>query len=419
MIRILWATPFNVKSAIGTFSSEVCNELMRRGYSIQIMRIESGTEAALPALPIDALVWGSDDPIPLDIDLVVINYGNHAPYHAGALRLAAAYPALSIFHDAEMRHFAAGMIERHQIHVPSLYGPSGKDPHGLDFDLVDPDARPLLLSLSALGACSVVHGPHYLAAVAESCPGPVEVIPLCFPNIGAADAAPSRSPKLSVTIFGIISRYKQPDRLLKAIAMLSEDFGAIEIHFAGTIEDWYRDALTGIAMDLGIPSPIFHGYLPDKELSNLLHQSTAVCCLRYPVTEGGSASLITALYHARPLVVSDVASYALTPDDLVYKVPYGDDVNSLAQALREIFNNPQTSDAKALAARDWARNNFSASAYVDKLEPLIDTSLAMMPALLACRQLATTACYAGGEVMLPALKQIAEVVNELYFCSEE
>ena len=112
-MRILWVTPFNTRSAIGTYSLEVCEELAGRGHDVRIMRAESGTEAHWPSIPTSIPILRPDALVPADIDLVVINYGNHAPYHAGTLRIAAEWPAIAVFHDAEMRHFEWGMQDRH------------------------------------------------------------------------------------------------------------------------------------------------------------------------------------------------------------------------------------------------------------------------------------------------------------------
>lgn len=411
-MRLLWATPFNVKSAIGTFSREVCQELKRRGVDIQIIRIESGPEAKLPSISSDIEVLPPDALVPDGIDLTVINYGNHAPYHAGALRLAATAPSLAIFHDAEMRHFASGIFDRHEVSLPLL---PGKMLQSETLDMVPPEARPPLQSLSAMACGAVVHGPHYFPTVAETCPGPVAVIPLCFPDICASDLGLRRSGPPRVTMFGVINKYKQPDRLIHAVALLKMDCGDIEINFVGAVEDGYRTALLEMARDLSIVAPKFHGEVSDHALSELLTQSDVICCLRYPVTEGGSASLITALYHGRPLIVSNVASYAIVPDSLISKISYDEDAISLSQALRTLIAEPDVANDRAMAARTWARENFSADTYVDRLQALIEQAVTMLPSLRATRQLASTICFPNNGLMLPVLTDLAIVAESFLF----
>ena len=414
-MRILWVTPFNTRSAIGTYSLEVCEELTGRGHDVQIMRAESGTEAHWPSIPTSIPILGPDALVPADIDLVVINYGNHAPYHAGTLRIAAEWPAIAIFHDAEMRHFEWGMQDRHHTRMPCLMGEDGlQNAALLESDLVDPGSRPILAALAAMASGAIVHGPHYQPTVAAACPGPVEVLPLCFPDIGTIQAEYERTPARRVVIFGIISPYKQPDRLLRAVSDLQAEFGNIEVHLAGAIEEHYRSELTDLAVKLGVAKPVFHGYLSDQDLSAVLAQADAICCLRHPVTEGGSASLITAMYQGRPLIVSNIASYSMVPDNLVHKISYGEEVSDLIVALREIFLNPAHSVKMALQAREWAKVTYSSATYVDRLEIFIAQVIDILPVLQSLRQLASHAICPDGRVMSTALFTIAQAAEDLF-----
>ncbi|BAI97859.1 glycosyl transferase family 1 [Sphingobium sp. TA15] len=414
-MQILWVTPFNTRSAIGTYSREVCEELVSRGHDVRIMRVESGAEARWPAISTSIQILGPDDAIPADIDLVIINYGNHAPYHAGTLRIAAERPAIAVFHDAEMRHFEGGMQDRHQALMPTVMGEDGlQNAAPSELDIVDPGARPILAALAAMASGAIVHGPHYQPTVAAACPGPVEVLPLCFPDIGTTQTKHECTSTRRVVIFGIISPYKQPDRLLRAVSDLQAEFGAIEVHLAGSIEAHYRSELTNIAADLGVAEPIFHGYLSDQDLSAVLTRADAICCLRHPVTEGGSASLITAMYQGRPLIVSNVASYSMAPDELIHKISYGEEVSDLASALRRIFLDPAHSDKMALQARDWARITYSSATYVDRLEILIARVMDILPVVQALRQLTSHAISPDGRAMPSALFAMAQATEELF-----
>lgn len=415
-MNILWLTPINVRSAIGIFSLEVCNELRARGHHVRIMRIESGPEADLPCLPGDIEILTPASGVPHDVDLIVINYGNHAPYHAGALKIAAEHPALAIFHDAEMRHFEWGMVDRHSLALPRMgtdtISTLNEDPPE---DLVDPGSRPILELLSAMSVGAIVHGPHYQPTIAAACPGPVRVLPLCYPVTGTARINDQSDRRLMVTIFGIISPYKQPERLMHAVAQLGEEGMEIIIHFAGPVEEHYRTELIALAEELSIEMPVFHGYLSDDDLMTTLGQSDAICCLRHPVTEGGSASLITALYQGRPMIVPDIASYSMVPDDLILKVSYGEDSEDLVAALRQIFADPEGSRRMAQKAREWAEANYSARAYVDALVPILDEAVSDLPVYKAMRQLSEKAVTPNGEPMTAALISMSRATQELFF----
>lgn len=410
-MRIGWATPFNIRSAIGRFSQIVCEELVARGHEVEVIRVESGSELELPVIPSDLVVTEAAECDPQSYDVLIVNFGNHAPYHAKVLKLLAERPPLAIFHDAEMRDFAWGMLHRHGIAIPLAPGMEHEQLTDSRDDLVQPSARPLLGTLAAMSCGAVLHGPHYRPTVAATCPGPVEVIPLCYPDTGEHRSSRAPSPGRRITVFGVINDNKQPRRVLEALASSKRELGDVELHLAGAIEDRYRDTLLHDARRLGIKAPIFHGYLSDEALQDVLENSHAICCLRYPVTEGGSASLVTALYRGRPLIVSDVASYSLVPDELAYKVSYGDDPQDLAAVLRQIFEDPFAAEERAARAREWAEDRFSAPSYVDALEPLLRTIGSHATLTRVARSLVPAVSTPAHEPMPVAVSAFAEVLD--------
>ncbi|MCY7397911.1 MAG: glycosyltransferase family 4 protein [Sphingomonas bacterium] len=410
-MRIGWATPFNTRSAIGKFSRAVCNELNARGYDIEIIRVEGGAERELEGLSCDLSVIDAADCEVDDYDELIVNFGNHAHYHAQTLALVAKRSPLGIFHDMEMRDFEWGLMHRHAISMPHLLGVEQELADESPSDLVNSEARPVLATLAAMTCGAVIHGPHYRETIAAFCPGLVDIIPLCFPDTGTARAAVIPSPGRRVTIFGMINDNKQPGRVLEALALLRPRLGPVELHLAGEIEDRVRSALLAQSKRLGLKSPFFHGYVSDDRLQDVIENSHAVCCLRYPVTEGGSASLVTALFRARPLIISDVASYSMVPDRLAFKVSYGEDPHDLAEVLLEIFKNPDAAEARAIKAREWAKERFSAPAYVDALEPLLRSIGQHASLAKTARQLVPSFTTPSHEPMLVGVNAFAEVLD--------
>ncbi len=369
-MRIGWATPFNVRSAIGKYSLFVCDELRSRGYQVEVIRTETGPELEMRALDCELQVVEASTCDVRDYDVLAVNFANDAPHHAQILSLLARRAPLGIFHDNEMRSFERDLYSRHHVRLPTLIG-GEHEPAESSNDLVDPAARPILAVLAAMSCGAVVHGPHCRETVSAFCPGPVELIPLCFPDTGKARKAPPRSPGRRVAIFGVITDRKQPQRVLRALAMIRSRVGAIELHLAGECAEDLRASLVEQADELGATRPVFHGYVSDERLQEILEDSHAICCLRYPVTEGSSASLATALYRARPVVISDIASFSLVPDETAHKVSYSEDPQDLADALSRIFATPGVAEKKAANAKKWAAKAFSARSYADALEPLL------------------------------------------------
>ncbi len=413
-MRIGWATPYNSRSAIGRFSQIVCAELASRGHEIDVIRLESDAELLRDALPSACKVIDAENCDVLDYDVLIVNFGNHAPYHACMLDLIAKRAPLAIFHDAEMRDFEWGMLQTHGVAIPLAPGIADEQFATDEQDLVDPLARPLLGTLAAMSCGAIIHGPHYLATVAAYCAGPVRPIPLCYPNTRISHAAPPLESGRRVAIFGVISEHKQPRRVMKAIAAAQRQTGEIELHLVGSIEDHYRERLEAEAAVLKIATPVFHGYLPDDALHEVLETAHAICALRYPVTEGGSASLITAMYSGRPLILSNVASYSMVPDEMAYKVSYGNDIEDLAATLVKIFEFPMDAEARAISAQRWADDRFSATSYCDELELFL---LSMEPHATLARlanRFVPAILTPAGERMSTALTAAADVLDWMH-----
>jgi glycosyltransferase involved in cell wall biosynthesis len=410
-VRIAWASPFNVQSAIGKFSKMVVEELHDRGHKVDVVRIESGPELELPQLDSDLRVIDAPDCLVGNYDVLVVNFGNHAPYHAQSIALAAARAPLGIFHDMEMRDFEWGLADRHKIDLPTLDGAATELADRETGDLVHPDARPLLATFAALTCGSVIHGPHYYETIADYCPGDTEIIPLCFPDTGIPNRESRLAAQKRVTIFGVINENKQPARVLEALALISTDFQGVELHLAGAVENRVREKLTRQAKALGLKVPYFHGYISDEVLQQVIESSHAVCCLRYPVTEGGSASLVTALFRGRPLIIPDVASYSAVPDELAYKVSYGEDPRDVAAALTEIFAHGDEATAKAQRAKEWAKDRFSAPAYVDALEPALHRAAGFEPLMRSARNVVPAVTSSRHEPVIAAVEAFAEVFD--------
>lgn len=384
-MRIAWATPFNIHSAIATYSREVCAELTERGINVEILRIEAEESRGLEELSSPLIVHAASNPLTLDFlrdfDAIVVNIGDYSQYHLGALRLFSMLPVICIVHDADLRHFVYGAVES-GYHLDDL---AARLPTESD-EAVDP--RKLELALFATLSCAcVAHGSHYVDTLEASCPGPVATLPLCYPDLGSVKPKPSHAKSFVITTFGLINSNKQPERVIRAIASSPLLKSKATYRLVGPIQDTQQLRLNSLAKELGIRPIEVYGRVDDQKLFDLLASSDVICCLRYPISEGGSASLITALYSARPVVTPDFGSYADLPDDLVWKVSYGEDIADLASALCLIEKDRVGAEQRVAAAKKWAQTAFSAKSYVNRLLPLINAAIKAAPSIEAGRSI--------------------------------
>lgn len=406
---IAWATPINRRSAIGNFSILVTEELARRGYKVTIVRTESGDDLVSEPLPTALPVVSAEDCAFESFDLTFVNIGNYAPYHSQIVSVFARHAPIGIFHDAQMCDFAWEMAERHGLDLVTL--PHFAEQASAKRSLVGSESRPVLATLASMCAGAVVHGDHYVDAVADFCAGPVRILPLCYPVVEVEPAAKAPTGPPVVLIFGMITPHKQPDRVLAALSRISRAFPDVVLHLAGRIEANYQRQLEQWARELALQAPVFHQYVSDLQLQALFDRASIVCCLRYPVTEGGSASLVTGLNAGKPMIVSNVASYARVPDALVEKISYGNSTADLAQALDAILSNPSAALTRAVRAKEWAKRQYSAPVYVDALEQLIIESGNARRKVALARSMAPAMVAPDGSPMLETVADVAAVLN--------
>ncbi|GAA4005788.1 glycosyltransferase [Sphingomonas humi] len=414
-----WATPFNYRSAIGKFSLSVANELVERGHEVVILRTETGPELELAPLKSDLQVVSCHEADFSRFDELVMNFGNHAPYHSQCIPVLGERAPFGIFHDAEMKDFAWGLAHRHGLNLPSLPGYDGATETWEEGSLVSPGSAPLLASMAAMCWGAMVHAPHYFGVISDHCPGPVGVASLCYPDPGEKRTLAALAAKpIKVTIFGVITEHKQPGRAMRALAQLVGEFGSIELHLAGAIEDRLKFELNELATGLGIQPPVYHGYLSDEDLQSTIEASSIVLVLRFPVTEGGSASLATALYRGRPIIVADIAAYSMVPDNLVKKVSYGEDPTDLASAMRDILRDPEGAHLTASRATDWAEREFQATRYCDALLEALTQRERFAGLAQLARRSAGALTTSSGEHDVAAVHRFAEAMDWLHSAGE-
>lgn len=392
-LRLAWAGPWNQQSAIAAFGAQIVAELSALGHAVEVFRTETGEQAALPALPAPGPVHA---PFTLTAELaaghfdsVVVNLGDHFGLHGAALPLLSRVQAVSVLHDASMDGFRDGW--RH-------FTRGGGVLHSADMSLIEGgQASPLALAAS-LSVGAVVHSGHYHGRVEALCPGPVVRIPLAldFPGLPQPREI---GEGLVVATIGNVNANKRIDQVIRAIG--ASPRLRHKVHYlviggvAGDISEAERARLSQLAGRVGAPQPDFVGWVSDTTLHILLAGVDAVCCLRHPVLEGGSASLILALRSGRPTLVSDQGSYAEVPDGLVLKCPPGREAAHVLHHLETILDDPGAAQAMGQRARAYAEAVHSPKSYAASLLPFLEQAARAAPPIMARRRIRQTMAELG------------------------
>ncbi|MCC7269028.1 MAG: glycosyltransferase family 4 protein [Caulobacteraceae bacterium] len=394
-MRIAWATPWNLRSAIGRGNAAVADALAARGHAVEVIQLEADPPAdPIPtALPVRH--WRQVDLARLkrDHDAVVVHFGDHFPFHAGGLPLIGAAPAVGVFHDLGMYNFFNGWVADRQggaaLHDDEIVGAYGRQARAFAeearsgrLDLGEIAARtPMVEWLARHCAGALTHAEHYAGRVAAACAGPVAVAPRPWPPRPVPPLRPRGRPELVCLTVGVMNRNKCAEETIRAIAGSPRLKGAVRYHLVGRISDDERARLTAVAAETGYAGLSIFGDVNAAALEARLREADMIACLRRPILEGASGSVIEALQSGRPTVVADAGCYADVPDGLALKVPAEVPIEALRAALETLAaDEPLRRDIGARAAR-WAKARFTAENYAAALEPLIQATLDAQPVL--------------------------------------
>ena len=422
--RIAWAGPWNARSAIAAFGALVVDELAARGHEVEVFRTETGEFLDLPPRPapgaVTPLRGASPEAIARDHDAFIVNLGDHHGHHGAAVGALLRVPAVAVFHDAFMAHLYAGWAEaeyRHAVHpavLGAVYGAAEAEAaHPLMLPLEEMAARrPMLEWFAAFAAGAVVHAEHYAERVRAVCPGPVAVIPLAYEGF---PLPPPREigREVVVATVGHVNPNKRVADMLRAMADSEPLRERVRYRLIGPVEPSQRAALDGLARSLGVPEPVFTGWVDDAEMARQLAETDAICCLRNPVLEGASASLILAMRSGRPVLVSDHGPYADVPDGLVLKCRPGAEATDVRLHLEALLADPTPARAMAERARAYAEATFTASGYADRLLDHVDHVTETLPAVRAAMGMGRTLAGFGMAPDDPAGARVADALDGL------
>jgi glycosyltransferase involved in cell wall biosynthesis len=151
----------------------------------------------------------------------------------------------------------------------------------------------------------------------------------------------------------------------------------------------------------------------EADMPRRLASVDAICCLRNPVLEGASASLILAMRSGRPVLVSDHGPYADVPDGLVLKCRPGAEAIDVRLHLEALLADPAPARAMARRARAYAEATFTASGYAERLLAHVDQVTETLPAVRAAMGLGRVLAGFGMAPDDPAGMRVADALDNL------
>ena len=436
--KIIWAGPWNIKSAIAHFSLQIAKELKSKGHEVLIFRTETDEAKNIESIDnenFEVHFWKKEKILKTGHDIIINNFGNYYQFHGAVLDDLKEFNILGILHDSFYCNLIAewadkknkaGIIGAEKFLkniLKNTYGNNAYEKYnsGGNFcfwqDLkIMAQEYPLVEFLAYNLSGAVCHSEHYLQRVKAACPGSVEKIPLYmkFDDLPENTMKKAGGDVLTVAVIGHGNSNKRLEQILHAIgsdSLLKEKY---RFKLIGQIEDGYKEKLENTAYKLNLHKAEFTGWVSDAGLRKNLTDVDVLCCLREPVLEGGSASLILAMQSGRPTLVLNHGSYSEIPDDCVFKCSLNNETGDIKKYLKWIYEDYENAFAVGSKAKEFSIRYNSAEFYVDKLIPLIGKTILSNPAVNAAKSIGRTLSGFGLDTDDPALERIGKIMDELF-----
>ena len=161
---------------------------------------------------------------------------------------------------------------------------------------------------------------------------------------------------------GMLTPFKNQIESIKTLEKLKNVIPKVKLVLAGEGASEYKSMLERYIQDRNLgASVIFAGHLEREELRDLYH---ACHILLHPVkSQGGWLSPFEALCARKPLVVSP----EMTASDIIKNEKIGVITDNFAEAIADIYKNPDKYNVMAKKGERWVRENLSWDNFCEKM----------------------------------------------------
>ncbi|MCO5069756.1 MAG: glycosyltransferase family 4 protein [Rhizobiaceae bacterium] len=395
-MKIGWVTPLARASAIGRVSAIVCDALAARGHDVEIIRCEMPEFVATESHATSCKVTSIHD-VPAEVaaerlDGVFLNIGDNFNFHGGVFNYLHSPFAIGIIHDFYLFNLFNGWrehlklpVSRASQEIVSTYGPAFADAalRAIHGEMTTTEiARSIPMAEWVARRCNgaIAHAKFYMPRLRAACGGVVDVANLPWPGRDIAEPV-STDGKLTIVTVGVVNPNKCADLVIDALGRSDMLRNRLRYVLAGPIDTAMRQQLETSAVEKGVEFEAL-GSVTDEQLAEVLSNSDVMCCLRRPVLEGASASVIEGMLSGRPTVVVDDGFYGELPDEYVVKVPPAFDSSDLARVLERLMSvSAEQRLARGREAKAWASEEFSVDRYVEVIERVLREQIRMGPYL--------------------------------------
>jgi glycosyltransferase involved in cell wall biosynthesis len=189
--------------------------------------------------------------------------------------------------------------------------------------------------------------------------------------------------KTVLLTMGNVNRNKRIDRIIEILGKqrsLREKVVYIIIGAYDHNPDFhkYTDLIAKYNLDETVR---FLGYQPDTVLSSFMSSADIFVNMRFPVMEGGSASLAEQMLYKKPIIVTNAGHYSELPDDCVVKIDVEQEASHLVKALTKLISDKELRLRIGDRAATYVKDHCSVHRYGDEINEFLIQSIQLRPCL--------------------------------------
>lgn len=392
-MRIAWFTPFVDVSAIGeNFSRFVVDELARE-HHVDVWVSDKGELCPTSA---HIVRYDRADSVDMDAlrnyDVVAYNIGDNYTFHREIFTVAKRFPGIIVLHDYVLHNFVPAYfnmaLNSKMDYLAALdkhYGERGRRLANRILageSIISSDETweyPLFEEVIANAFGIVVHSDFMFERVNSVFPGPVRKIFLAHQRVPARPKFSRselglRASALTVVSVGYLNRNRRLEAVLEALAEDRQELPKFHYYIIGPATDReYEEALKKRIHELNLGDVVsMLGYQDRARLDSYLHYADLCINLRFPPTEGASASTCEQMLHGKPIIVTDVGFYQELPDTAVAKVKPNHETRDLRMFIKRLMNDPALRQKMGSAGKEFALEKTSSLRYANEFASFCD-----------------------------------------------
>ncbi|MCT2195581.1 glycosyltransferase family 4 protein [Paenibacillus sp. p3-SID1389] len=367
--KIAFFSPLNpIRSGISDYSEDLLPELSKF-YDIEVY-VENGFQVENTNI-IKNFVIREFSEFPRrynekQYSAVLYHMGNNYAAHKEIYEFILRYPGIVVLHDYSLHHFFAaktleqGNLDGYRDEMLYCHGKEGLDEanrflNGEIGPIWENNSLQFPLNLRILdhSAGIIVHSRFAKDLLRKQASYvPIEVVPIPAPHISKFEDLEKEKKEAReelgidqgdfvISSLGYANPTKRIDKIIEALSIIKSKqiIKKLKFYVVGEVSPSYgiKDLVKKYKLENQV---VFTGYVDLKDFDKYISASDMCINLRYPTQGENSASLLKIMGHGKPVITTNIGSFAEFPDSLVFKVGINNkEIEEVRDIILKLFNN--------------------------------------------------------------------------------